>query len=294
MTRPSQACAMLAMVLLLCGAAWAGSHGHKGSGPDKKGILLVAFGSSYPQAQASFESIEALAKKSFPETPVRWAFTSRIIRSKLAKEGKDLHSPATALARMRDEGFTRVAVQSLHTIPGAEFHDLQSIVKGFQSMSGGFEQLLLGRPLLAAPEDLKRVQQAMLENIPPERKAEEAVIFMGHGTHHPSNAFYPAMAYGLQQKDQNIYLGVVEGSPTLEDLLPELKAKGTQKAYLMPFMSVAGDHVRNDMAGEGPESWKSVLNRAGIETEPVLRGTAEFDNLVAVWIDHLRKTMNEL
>ena len=291
----------ISTILLLClllATAWAGAHshghgenghGHGAKKKEKKGILLVAFGSSYPQAQASFENIEAEVKKAFPEVPLRWAYTSKIIRHKLEEEkGKHLDSPAMALARMMDDGFTHVAVQSLHTIGGAEFHDLHSIVDGFESMSGGFEKILLGYPLLAASQDLEAVREAMLENIPEERQPDEAVILMGHGTHHPSNAFYQAMAYLFQQKDPHVFVGVVEGSPLLEDILPELKAKGIEKAYLMPFMSVAGDHVRNDMAGDGPDSWKTVLEKQGIETEAVLKGTAEYDTIVDIWVDHLK------
>lgn len=263
-------------------------HGHGEKKSQKKGILLVAFGSSYPQAQISFKNIESEVKEAFPRVPVRWAYTSKIIRDKMAKKGKDLKSVAQALADIRDEGFTHVAVQSLHTISGAEFHDLQSVVNAFNSMPGEFEQILVGRPLLSSHEDLIQVRQAMLENIPDQRQEEEAVIFMGHGTHHPSNAFYAAMAYEFQQKDPNVYVGTVEGSPSLKSIMSELKAKGTEKVYLMPFMSVAGDHVRNDMAGDRPESWKSILKEAGFKCETVLKGTAEYDNIVAIWLEHLQ------
>ena len=40
-------------------------------------------------------------------------------------------------------------------------------------------------------------------------------------------------------------------------------------------MLVAGDHALNDMAGDGPESWKSRLEAAGYETECVLHGLGE-------------------
>ncbi|MCF8038586.1 MAG: sirohydrochlorin cobaltochelatase [Desulfohalobiaceae bacterium] len=281
-----QGIGILCLCLLLSSQVLASGHGH--TKQVKKGILLVAFGSSYPQARASFENIEAEVEKAFPGVPVRWAYTSKIIRHKLAKEGKKLDSASMALARMMDEDFTHVAVQSLHTIGGAEFHDLLSIVNGFESMPDGFTKILVGYPLLASSHDLEAVREAMLANIPDERKPDEAVIFMGHGTHHPSNAFYQAMAYEFQRKDANVYVGTVEGAPSLEDILVELEAKGTDKAWLMPFMSVAGDHVRNDMAGDAPDSWTSILAEAGIETETVLKGTAEFDNIVDIWVEHLK------
>ena len=62
----------------------------------------------------------------------------------------------------------------------------------------------------------------------------------------------------------------------------------------MPFMSVAGDHARNDLAGEEADSWKSVFTRAGIRCVPFLKGTAEFDAVVDIWVDHLRNAMKGL
>ena len=262
----------------------AGGHGHKKE--KKVGILLVAFGSSEASAQVSFENIAKKTKTAYPDIPVRWAYTSTIIRKKLAKQGRQLDSPEVALAKMQDEDFTHVAVQSLHTIGGDEYHDLRRTVGAFKIM-GGFQRIILGYPLLATQKDMERAVDAVLENIPSERKSDEAVVLMGHGTHHPSNAFYAALMFQLQLKDPNVFVGTVEGYPEV-DLIEELLLKNKiKKAYLMPFMSVAGDHAKNDMAGDEEDSWKSILTKAGIECVPVLKGTAEFDNFVDIWVDHI-------
>ena len=94
----------LAILFISCAftLALAGGHGHKTS--KKVGILLVAFGSSKPSAQVSFENIDQKVKAVYPGVPVRWAYTSHMIRKKLAKQGKHLDSPAVALAKMQDEG----------------------------------------------------------------------------------------------------------------------------------------------------------------------------------------------
>ena len=114
---------------------------------------------------------------------------------------------------------------------------------------------------------------------------------MGHGTPHPSNAFYAALMYHFQQKDPNIFVGTVEGFPEIDDIKAMLIKKKIKKVYLMPFMSVAGDHARNDMAGDEEDSWKSVLTAAGIECVPILKGTAEYDEIIAIWVDHLKIVM---
>ena len=273
----------------ICLAAWAGGHGHKAS--KKAGILLVAFGSSEPSAQVSFNNIDKAVKFTYPGIPVRWAYTSHIIRKKLAKQGKHLDSPEVALAKMMDEEFTHVAVQSLHTIGGEEYHDLRRTVGAFKVM-GGFQHLILGYPLLATQGDMKRTVDAILKSIPNDRQKDDAVVLMGHGTHHPSNAFYAALMFQLQLKDPNIFVGTVEGYPEVDVIKDLLLKKEIKKAYLMPFMSVAGDHAKNDMAGDEEDSWKSVLTKAGIACVPILKGTAEYDSFIDIWVSHIHGPLN--
>lgn len=276
--------ACVAICLMLAGVACASHHGED---KEKKiGILLTAFGSSKASAQVSFENIDKKVKSTYPEIPVRWAYTSHIIRKKLAKQGTMLDSPEVALAKMADEGFTHVAVQSLHTIPGAEYHDLRRVVGAFMAM-GEFDSVILGYPLLATQDDMEKTVDALLSIIPEERKKDEAVVFMGHGTHHPSNAFYAALMFQAQLKDPNVYIGTVKGYPELDTIQVLLKKNNVKKAYLMPFMSVAGDHAKNDMAGDEDDSWKSILAKEGFEVVTVLKGTAEFDQFVDLWVDHL-------
>jgi sirohydrochlorin cobaltochelatase len=274
------------LLLTIFGAVHAhADHGHRI--PKKVGILLVAFGSSEESAQISFENIDKQVKAAYPDIPVRWAYTSHIIRAKLAKQGKLLDSPEAALAKMQDENFTHVVVQSLHTIGGEEYHDLRRIVAGFKIM-GRFQKIILGYPLLGTQEDMERTVASIMKTIPKEREKNEAVVLMGHGTPHPSNAFYAALMFQLQLKDPHIFVGTVEGYPDV-DLIKELMLKKKiKKAYLIPFMSVAGDHAKNDMAGDEDDSWKSIFTKAGIACVPVLKGTAEYDDFVAIWVDHIR------
>jgi sirohydrochlorin cobaltochelatase len=215
-----------------------------------------------------------------------------MIRSKLAKQGQSLDSMETALAKMRDEGFTHVGIQSLHMIAGWEFHELQRNATAFGAMAGGFDRVTVGGPLLASQEDFAKVTEALLRNLPPARKPDEAVVFMGHGTTHSSNASYPALMYYLQRKDLLVFMGTVEESPTILEIQPMLAARKVKTAYLMPFMAVAGDHAANDLAGEDQTSWKSVLTRDGIKCIPVLKGSAEIDGIAAIWVDHLKAAVS--
>lgn len=282
--------ALLAGIALMSSSAALAAHGEKREA--KKAILIAAFGTTVPEAQKALDKVDAGVKQAFPRVEVRWGYTSTIVRNKLAKQGKDLDSPEKALVKLMDEGFTHVAVLSLHTIPGEEFHDVLHNAHLFGQMTGGFDKVLVARPLLSSHEDHVRVAKAMLQHVPAGRKPQDAVVLMGHGSEkHPSDAIYAAMNQVFGDLDPNVYVATVEGYPTIEDVMAKLEAKKIKKVYLMPFMAVAGDHALNDMAGSEPDSWMSQLTRKGIACEAVMKGTAEYPEIVEVWLDHLKTTL---
>lgn len=297
-THPSRL--LLLCLALLCLLAWTvhPASAQAGEKPEvkaeKKAILLVTFGASVESAQAVYAKIEAAAKARFPGVETRWAYTAKMIRRKLAGQGQVYLSPAQALANLAEDGYTRVAMQSLHVIPGEEFEGLKETAARFAGMPKGLARVEVGQPLLASAGDMRRTAEAMLAHAPKERKAKDALVFMGHGTRHAANAAYPAMAYVFQKLDPNASLGTVEGYPGLDEVKAELKARGNKKAWLIPFMSVAGDHAVNDMAGEEEDSWKSVLGREQVSCQPVLTGMAEHPEIVAIWLDHLQAALEKL
>ncbi|MGM0454468.1 MAG: sirohydrochlorin cobaltochelatase, partial [Thermodesulfobacteriota bacterium] len=98
----------------------------------------------------------------------------------------------------------------------------------------------------------------------------------------------------LQLADENVFVGTVEGFPKADIIIDQLQENGVEKAWLMPFMSVAGDHAQNDMAGSGKDSWRFVFENAGIACETVMKGTAEYDAFVDIWVGHLKNALSAL
>lgn len=50
----------------------------------KQGILLAAFGSGSRQGESTLRLFDARVRERFPGVPVRWAFTSVLMRERLA------------------------------------------------------------------------------------------------------------------------------------------------------------------------------------------------------------------
>ena len=51
-------------------------------------------------------------------------------------------------------------------------------------------------------------------------------------------------------------------------------------------MIVAGDHARNDLAGDDDDSWASQLAAHGFEADVVLKGLGEYPAIQQLVVDH--------
>ncbi len=264
---------------------------------DKKAILLVTFGTSVQSAMSAFSNLEQAVKDTFPGVEVRWAYTSKTIRDKIAKrDGKIIDDPVTALKKLRADGYEKVVVQSVLIIPGQEYSDLLNDLNSLQSaverQCPG--KVALGMPLLYLHEDYINAAKALATQFPADTSVN-AVVLMGHGSeHHPADSAYGCLNDILRHKYKNVFLGTVEGYPTLEEIKEDLAVSGVKNVTLMPFMNIAGDHALNDLYDDEEESWKSQLNRLGYKTDGYLKGLLENRAIVDIFVKHLTMAMAEL
>ena len=291
MPRLKRAFPCLLLCLLLAVPALAG---HDAKKEPKRAIVVAAFGTTVPEAAPAIQKMVERVKAAYPGVHVSLCYTAAMIRHKLAKQGQVVPSPAEALAALPDQGVTDVALFSLQTIPGHEFNDLGRLAQAFSGLPKGLAHVAVTAPLLYSREDFPRVAKALLASAPKDRKPGDALVFVGHGTDHPADMAYPALQYTLWREDKLAFVATVEGTPSFEDLVAELKARGVKKAFLIPLFAVAGDHARNDMAGKEDDSLAATLKKAGIDSVPVLTGNADREAVAAVWMDHLKATFDAL
>ena len=118
--------------------------------------------------------------------------------------------------------------------------------------------------------------------------AEEGrpLLMMGHGTEHAADETYARLR---KQLPENVYLACVEGEHSLEKQLPALERLSVKEIALMPLMLVAGDHARNDMAGDDRDSWKSILTRRGFDVRVRMQGLGALPEVQARFVEKARK-----
>jgi sirohydrochlorin cobaltochelatase len=253
-------------------------------------LLLTAFGTTIPEAYATFENMTRQFAQAFPNTEIRWAFTSAFVRNKWKSHGKVILSPAAALTQLADEGFKKVGVQSLHVIHGFEYHDILNTAKALEGLSKGIERIKVGEPLLSSHTDYKRLCGLIQEHAHTFRQSGEALLLMGHGSSHPANIAYAGLQEYFRRFDPSIYVATIESYPALEDVIPQLRKAGYKNVWLMPLLTIAGNHVLNDMAGEKAESWQSILLKEGFEVKIHSTSLGQISSIVQMWIDKALNT----
>ena len=257
-------------------------------------LLVLSFGTSYNDSRRlTIGAIEDQMEKSFPDYSVRRGFTANIVIDHVEKrDGEKIDDINEALKRAVDNGVKNLVVQPTHLMDGLEYDELKGDVAQY---SDAFDKVAIGKPLLSSDEDFSRVENAIVDWTKDYDDGETAIVFMGHGTSADSNAVYQKMQ-DLLTKDghTNYFVGTVEATPSLDDVMAAVKKGGYKKVVLEPLMVVAGDHANNDMAGDDKDSWKSQFEAAGYQVECLLRGLGENETIRQIYVEHAQAAIDSL
>lgn len=262
---------------------------------------------------------------------------------------KDYYDPEHWLTAVGLAGYKQVVVQSLQVIPGEEYRRVRdSYVKDFMNnrnadftdayMKSIDRQVVVGTPLMAEVEDTYNLAQTLNNEADIKAAVQQGIVaFMGHGNpegydYYGGNIRYLQLESNLRELNPNYYVGTVDMDDTYaEDVLDHIEggefgytigdmyipinypANENKKAQLFVLMSIAGDHAHNDMADEeDDESWYSLFNEAGIETDAYetifkeacwknykagdeyIPGLAERSAVRKLWMNHTREAIAKL
>ena len=257
-------------------------------------LLVVSFGTSYnDNRRETIGAIEKAMQAAFPELSVRRGFTSQIIIDHVNKrDGEKIDNVTEALDRAVDNGVKTLVVQPTHLMNGLEYNDLKDELAGY---SDSFEKIALGEPLLTSDEDFQKVADAIVEVTKEYDDGETAICFMGHGTEAESNQVYSKMQQILTDGGhKNYFVGTVEATPSLEDVIAAVKESGCKKVVLRPLMIVAGDHANNDMAGDEDGSWKTEFEKAGFEVTTVVEGLGSIPAIQDILVAHAQAAVDSI
>ena len=267
--------------------------------PNKDAMVVMSFGTTMKETRdKTINPTIAAIQKALPGVKVVTAYTSHIIIDRVkANEGLVIPTPEKALEQLKAEGYTRIALATLDVIPGMEYEYKTAIYRLYRDQ---FKKMTFGTPLLywqgqeEQPDDVKDFAEAMSTQFPKLAKTD-AVLVMAHGTPHPSNAYYSVVQDRFNNLGKgHVHIYSVEGWPSLNDVIPKLKAEKVKNVTLMPMMMVAGDHANNDMAGDEADSHKSILQKEGFKVTPYIHGLGENAAVQKMFVKHALESWDAL
>lgn len=244
----------------------------------KTALLIVSFGTTHLDTlEKTIAPTEAVFAARFPEYPLYRAFTSGMIRKRLkSSQGIHVDSVEEAMGKIAADGFERVFLQPTLLIPGEEYDKLCAAA----AASAGGMAFSIGKPLLSCEHDLDTLIQLLQDAYPVED--DTILLLMGHGSEHSANEIYHRLAAKMQSLPMR--LCTVEGTPTFGDVLESLISLPQKKIQLAPLMFVAGDHAKNDMAGEESDSMRSQLEAKGYQVTCRVQGLGELEAVQQMFI----------
>ena len=285
--------------------------------PQKPAIVLAAFGTTEVEAVHSILNIMERVEKAFPEYDVHLVFTSSIIRNIWHRRANDaafraentdipekiygVRNILSTLAGIQEGGTRLILVQSLHVTDGEEYKDMTNLIKALAEYETQkparkpFPWIAVGDPALGVGDGKDQYLERAAEALAPlARKAWEtgsALVLMGHGNEHFPQEVYGRLESVMRKKyGPQVYIGTVEVAPFPEDIVEAIA--GSENApktiFLAPLMVVAGDHARNDMAGDEEDSWLSIFEAAGYEVDVHLVGLGSNESWADIYVEHLK------
>ena len=280
----------------------------------EKELLVVSFGTSFNDSRATdIKGIEDALAQAFPDWSVRRAFTAQIIINHVqARDGEKIDNMDQALERAVANGVKTLVVQPTHLMHGAEYDEMCEALDAYKDK---IENIVVAEPLLGEVgndatvinADKEAVAKAVVaaavadgkfESIDKAAEDGTALVLMGHGTAHVAKVTYSQMQTQMEKLGyKNVFIGTVEGEPeetSCEAVIEAVKAAGYTKVALRPLMVVAGDHANNDMAGDDEDSWKSMVEAAGLTVECQIAGLGRIDAVQELYVAHTQAAIDTL
>lgn len=248
-----------------------------------KGIVVCFFGTTH------LDTYKKCIKPIYDEVlrvygekmPVVMAYTSRIIVKKLKSLGiMNVMTEVEALSKLKKEGVTSPIVFSMHLLAGNEYEKITSLRDDYPG-------LIVTKPLFNSFNSIDFFTRTL------EFDDDKNYVLMGHGSDHESDEVYDHLAdFFSRNGKSNVYVATVEGKRSLDVIMPELMKLRDKSLVLRPLMLVAGDHAKNDMAGDDKDSWKEILKSKGFKVKCEVVGLGENKKVREMFYSKLKEVID--
>lgn len=246
-----------------------------------KALIIATFGTTHRDAiERDLKPVCDYLKSLVPQWETVLAFTSRmVIRRIESRDGEKFMNEIEALDDLLSKGYKKedIYIQPLHLIPGIEYEKLSVLKK---------EGVRVGDPLFYDEEDIRNFAEEAAKAF------EGPTILVGHGSRHEADEMYGALDKELKARELPMAVATLEGELTEEPVFDLFERKGWTELSLYPLLLLAGDHAKNDIAGE-EDSYRAALVERGFKVHTSTDGLGTYPFIQKMYGEKLKKLIGE-
>ena len=106
----------------------------------------------------------------------------------------------------------------------------------------------------------------------------------------PSTATYAMLDFMMKAHGlKNFHVSTIEGYPTLDATLLQLKETRPKSVTLVPLLLVCGNHTKEDIAGV----WKTELEKQGYQVNVRMQGLGENKAIRQLYMEHIKAMLKD-
>lgn len=234
--------------------------------PTGMAVVLACYGSARAGGlEAAYGGLVREVAAAAPGVRVGLAVVSAPVRRELEAQGEKAAGLGDVLRGLAAEGVRSVVVQPVLV---GEGRTLDAVRAEAAEARDAFERLVVGEPLVASADDEARLVAAVTAAHPV--APDEALLLVAHGS-----------ASGVGAR-----VTLHEGAQVAVARL-RAQAPGATRVTVVPLMLVAGAHVRRELAGDAPDSWRSALVRSGYAVRVCEEGLLALPAVRGILVDHV-------
>lgn len=239
---------------------------------DKAVVVAVHSGTKNDAGLLCIERFNERLRKAYPNYDFREAWTTK---------GADqrIPTPDVLFNQLQKDGYTHVLVQSSDIINSADMQFLRYAVDVAKMQ---FKHIRLGEPLLSDASDYEEVLKATATAC---GQTKQVNVLVCNGTMGIADSQYTMLDYVLRDKDmKGWYVGTINGTPSLESLIRQLKRQKNKKVHLIPFMFAEETKTFKEVCDE----WAQRLQSVGYKVTTEMNGLGQMDAIIDIFENHIR------
>lgn len=189
-----------------------------------------------------------------------------------------------------DDAFKELVIIPMLLINGYEVEYIKNVMINKRKL---FKKVKIAPALLTSDVDYTHTAR-VIRDATMSTDCDTAVLCLGNGTTHYSNASYIALSERLKKVGaHNVFVATVSAYPDFEKVKAEIEALHYQKIVILPLEMSINKKLYDAISVDNENSWCNRFRNDGYICESYGKGLCAFKGIRRLVVEHTKSTIDE-